>query len=227
MDENTKKKVLEIIRKSIDEVVYGEIKKVPQRIKASQEEIKKTKAQRDLDAHNALFGNKEEEISYRLRLHESEERPKINPNELDEFQKEFKSRFPGISFDKQVGNGKNGQLVDFPVKGGQKDAFASGKILIGDQSMAFSMSLLNGFKIRNLIVNGEQKPFEIRKETKDVFGKILNLYEELFKKRFNEIINPVNAEEQGETPNAQEAGQAQATTTPAPAVAQAGAPPTA
>jgi len=190
MDEIERKKVLEVIKQSIDEVVYDEIRQMPARLQAKQEELTKTKSQRAQDAHDALFGRDEDEMSYKLRLHESSENPKITTNELDQFQKEFKNRFPGISFDKQIGPGQNGQIVDFPVKNGQKDAVTSGTITVGKDSIKFSMSLLNGVIIKSAIQGGKLKGFEISKESKDTFDKILNLYEEIFKKKFNEIINP-------------------------------------
>jgi hypothetical protein len=190
MDENTRKKVLEIIKKSIDEVVYDEMRQLPGRLQAKQEELKKTKAQREQDAHEALFGGKQDEMNYRLQLHEAIETPKITPSELDDFEREFKSRFPNIVFEKQNAPGQNGQIVDFPVINEQKDAITSGKITIDKDSIGFTMSLINGFKVRSIIEGGIPKEFEIKSETKDIFGKILNLYEELFKKRFNEIINP-------------------------------------
>jgi len=111
MDEVTRKKVLEIIRKSIDEVVYDEMRQMPGRIQARQEELKKTKSQRAQDAHEALFGKEDEEVNYRLRLHEEEDKkPKITTNELSQFEKEFKSRFPDITFDKQNALGKMAKL---------------------------------------------------------------------------------------------------------------------
>lgn len=189
MEELERRKIIEIIRTSIDEVVHDEIKKRPEQERKRQEEFTKTKAQREQDAHDAIFGKEDEEMSYKLRLHESEEIPKITANELEQFEKEFKSRFPNIIFDKQTGIGKNGQIVDFPVKNGQKDAISSGRISIGKESIGFSMSLSDGFKIRSLIESGKPKMFKITSETKDVFGKLLNLYEEIFSKRFNEIIN--------------------------------------
>lgn len=190
MDEITRKKVLEIIRKSIDEVVYDEMRQMPGRIQARQEEAKKTKAQRAQDAHEALFGKEEEEMNYKLNLHEAEEKPKITTDELEQFQKEFKSRFPDITFDKQNAPGQNGQIVDFPIVNGKKDAVASGKIILDKEMLGFTMSLSDGFKIKSVIEGGKPKEFEIKPETKDAFGKVLNLYDELFKKRFNEIINP-------------------------------------
>jgi len=190
MDENTKKRVLEIIKKCIDETVYDEVKQIPARLQAKQEELNKTKSQKNQDAHDALFGKDDEEMSYKLHLHEIEENPKITPDELIQFEKDFKSRFPGISFDKQIGYGQNGQIVNFPMINGQKDAVASGKINIGQEIIGFSMSLIDGLKIKSVSNDGFQKGFEINKETKDVFGKLLNLYEEVFKQRFNEIINP-------------------------------------
>ena len=190
MEETVKKKVLELIKQSIDEVVYDEVKQIPARLKAKHEEQTKTKAQRDQDAHNALFGSKDDEISFRIRLHESNDKPTITSEELNQFENEFKSRFPGISFDKQVGAGKNGQIVDFPVISGQNDAVTSGKIISEKDVLSFTMSLSNGLKIASVIINGRPKPFEINKSTKDIFGKMLNLYEKLFKERFNQIINP-------------------------------------
>jgi len=195
MDETIRKKVLEIIRGTIDEVVYDEMRQMPKKLQAKQEEMKKTKAQRAQDAHDALFGSKEEEHNYKLRLHEGEEKPKISADELNEFEKEFKGHFPGISFDKQIGLGKNGQIVDFPTKDGKTDAVTSGTISIGQNKIGFTMSLANGFKIRSITEQGNPKEFEISKDTKDVFGQILNLYEETFKKKFNEIINPTDAGE--------------------------------
>jgi len=200
VDEITKKKLLEIIRACIDEVVYDEMRQLPEKLKTRQEEIKKTKAQRAQDAHDALFGT-EEEIRYKLRLHETNERPRISSKEFQQFEKEFKNRFPGISFKKQLGPGQNGQIVDFPIRNGQKDAITSGEITIGDEAIGFTMSLLNGFKIKNIIENGNLKTFEINKETKDVFGKILNLFEEIFKEKFNQILNPSeNTEDKATTP---------------------------
>jgi hypothetical protein len=217
MDENTKKKVLEIIRKSIDEVVYDEMRQMPGRLQARQEELKKTKAQRAQEAHEALFGNQEEEMNYKLQLHEAMENPKITPSELDNFEREFKSRFPNIVFEKQNAPGQNGQIVDFPVINEQKDAIASGKITIDKDSIGFSMSLINGFKIRSIIEGGAPKEFEIKSETKDVFGKVLNLYEELFKKRFNEIINPAEEETEDVMPTGEPAPTAEPTAPAAPA----------
>lgn len=190
MDEITRKKVLELIRKSIDEVVYDEVKQMPIKMQAKQEEFSKTKAQREQDAHDSLFGKDKEQISYRLNLHESEERPKITTDELEQFEQEFKSRFPEITFDKQIGIGKNGQIVNFPLVDGQIDAVASGKIITDNNSLGFTMSLASGLKIKSIIDNGNVKEFEINKETKDIFGKLLNLYQTLFVERFNKIINP-------------------------------------
>jgi hypothetical protein len=198
MNETERKKVLEIIKQTIDEVVYDEVKKMPLKIQARQEELAKTRAQREQDAHDALFGNENEEMTYKLRLHENEEKPKITTDELINFEKEFKSRFPNISFDKQVAQGQNGQIVDFPIKNGQKDAFTSGKIKIEKNEIQFTMSLINGIKVKSIIEGGRLKEFEINSETKDVFNKLLNLYEELFKKRFNGIINsPPNQDNLG------------------------------
>lgn len=203
MDEVTKQKVLEIIKGTIDEVVYDEMRQMPKRLQAKQEEMSKTKAQRAQDAHDALFGTKEEEHNYKLQLHENEERPKISGDELNQFEKEFKGHFPGISFNRQNGNG---QIVDFPVKDGKTDATTSGIITVEQEKIGFTMSLSNGFKIKSLVENGKPKEFNINKDTKDVFGKILNLYEETFKKKFNEIINPSEevgaGEEAGEIPTA-------------------------
>lgn len=209
MDENTRKKILEIIRNTINEVVYDEMKQVPKKLQAKQEEMKKTKAQREQDAHDALFGKKDEEMTNKLRLHESEEKPKITMNELGEFEKEFKSHLPNIVFDKQIGLGKSGQIVDFPVKNNQKDAITSGKIINDKNAIGFSMSLSNGLKIKSIVKNGKLIEFEIDKETKDLFGKLLNLYEEIFKKRFNDIINPAKETEDStgmETPPAAPVG---------------------
>ena len=194
ISESTRKKVLEFIRKSIDEVVYDEVKQMPVRMQAKQDELSKTKAQREQDAHDSLFGKDKEQISYRLNLHESEERPKITTDELEQFEQEFKSRFPEITFDKQIGIGKNGQIVDFPVIDGKTDAVAVGKITIDNNSLGFKMSLASGLKIKSIVDGGNSVDFEINKKTKDIFGKLLNLYEELFKKRFNEIINPAEEE---------------------------------
>jgi len=212
MDEVTRKKVLEIIKKSLDEVVYDEMRRVPETIKKRQEEIKKTKSQRAQDAHDALFG-KDEEMNYKLKLHEGQENPKITTNELEQFDKEFKSRFPGISFEKQPGNA---QIVGFPIKNGQKDAITSGKITTGESEIGFTMSLINGFKINSIIEGGKIKPFEIKKETKDVFGKILNLYEEIFKKRFNDIINPTEQSGEEELEMGENPPSAPPTATPQP-----------
>ena len=217
MNEAERKKVLEIIRKSIDEVVYDEMKKMPGRLQARQEELKKTKSQRAQDAHDALFGKDDEEMNYKLQLHEMIEKPKITPNEFDDFEREFKSRFPNIVFNKQTAPGQNGQIVDFPIINEQKDAITSGIITIDKESIGFSMSLSNGFKIRSVIENGAPKEFEIKSETKDAFGKILNLYEELFKKRFNEIINPTEEEDAEEMmPTQEPAAVASTATTPVP-----------
>jgi hypothetical protein len=166
MEETTRKKVLEIIRQAINEVVYDEMKKMPGKLQAKQEEMKKTKAQRAQDAHEAIFGPSDDEWNYKLRLHENEEKPKVTSDELIQFEKEFKGHFPGISFDKQMGPGQNGQIIDFPIKNGQKDAITSGKIAIGKEVIGFSMSLLNGFKIKSVIDGGQLKEFEITKETK-------------------------------------------------------------
>jgi hypothetical protein len=198
MNETERKKVLEIIKQTIDEVVYDEVKKMPLKIQARQEELTKTKAQREQDAHDALFGNENEEMTYKLRLHENEEKPKITTDELVNFEKEFKSRFPNISFNKQIAQGQNGQIVDFPIKNGQKDAFTSGKIKLEKDEIQFTMSLIDGLKIKSVVEGGKIKAFEISSETKDVFNKLLNLYEELFKKRFNEIINATSNELESE-----------------------------
>lgn len=198
MNETERKKVLEIIKQTIDEVVYDEVKKMPLKIQARQEELAKTKAQREQDAHDALFGNENEEMTYKLRLHENEEKPKITTDELVNFEKEFKSRFPNISFNKQIAQGQNGQIVDFPIKNGQKDAFTSGKIKLEKDEIQFTMSLIDGLKIKSIIEGGRIKDFEISSETKDIFSKLLNLYEELFKKRFNEIINATSNELESE-----------------------------
>lgn len=211
MDDITRKKVLEIIKRTIDEVVYDEIKQMPKRLQAKQEEMNKTKAQRAQDVHEALFGKKEEEHNYKLQLHENEERPKISADELSQFEKEFKGHFSGISFDRQRGNN---QIIDFPVKDGKTDAVTSGTITVGQQKIGFTMSLSNGFKIKSAIEQGQPKEFEISKDTKDVFGKILNLYEETFKKKFNEIINP--SEEAGAGEEAGEVPAAPAAVSPVP-----------
>ena len=205
MEENIRKKILEIIRETINEMVYDEMKQMPSRLEAKQDELKKTKAQMAQDAHDALFGifgsPEDDGISYRLKLHESENKPRVSSNELESFETEFKGHFPGISFDKQVGGGKNGQIVDFPLNNGQKDAVTSGVITIGQEKIGFSMSLLNGFRIKSIIENGQPKSFEIKKETKDAFSKILNLYDTVFKEKFNGIINPAGeaGEEAGES----------------------------
>jgi len=227
MDEVARKKVLEIIRKSIDEVVYDEMRQMPGRIQARQEEFKKTRSQRAQDAHEALFGKEDEEVNYRLSLHEEEDKkPKITTNELSQFEKEFKSRFPDITFDKQNAPGQNGQIVDFPIINGKKDAVASGKIIIDKETVGFTMSLSDGFKIKSTIENGKPKEFEIKSETKDVFGKILNLFDELFKKKFNEIINPIK-EPAADTIAAPEGGVPPvAAAAPAPAPGGETAPPT-
>lgn len=227
MDEATRKNVLEIIRKSIDEVVYDEMKKMPGKLQARQEELKKTKSQRAQEAHEALFGKDEEEMNYKLQLHEAIEKPKITPIELDDFEREFKSRFPDIVFDKQIATGQNGQIVDFPIINGRKDAITSGAIKIDKESIGFTMSLSNGFKIRSVIENGIPKEFEIKSETKDVFGKILNLYEELFKKRFNEVINPTEEESAEDLLPAPSAETPPAVPAPAPLAGTPPATPTA
>lgn len=229
MEENIKKQILEIIRETINEIVYDEMKQMPSRLEAKQNEMKKTKAQMAQDAHDALFGifgsPEDDGISYRLKLHESENKPRVSSNELEAFETEFKGHFPGISFDKQVGGGKNGQIVDFPLSNGQKDAVTSGVITIGQEKIGFSMSLLNGFRIKSIIENGQPKSFEIKKETKDAFSKILNLYDTVFKEKFNGIINPSG--ETGEQPGEVMAPPAAAPTpeaTPAPEAAPAPAP---
>jgi len=226
MDENTRKKVIEIIRETIDEVVYDEMRQMPKKLQAKQEEMSKTKAQRAQDAHDALFGKKEEEHNYKLQLHENEEKPKVLANELSQFEKEFKSHFPGISFDKQSGNG---QIVDFPIKDGKTDAITSGTITVGQDKIGFSMSLTNGLKIESVADNGMPKEFEINKDTKDVFGKLLNLYEEVFKKKFNEIINPQEeggtGEEAGETMTAASVAHPAMPGTPPAGTPPAGTPP--
>ncbi|MFA5068181.1 MAG: hypothetical protein WC466_09160 [Candidatus Izemoplasmatales bacterium] len=189
MEENIRKQIIELIRKSINEVVYDEIKKMPQRLHQRQEEIKKTKSQREQDAHDALFGKNDEEISYRINIRESEEKPKISVSELEQFKNDFISRFPNVSFYKQNGPKQNGQIVDFPIIKGKKDAFASGKITFDKDEIGFTMSIVDGLKIVNVYDENKLIPFEIRNETKDVFSKMLNLYEQIFKKKFNDIVN--------------------------------------
>jgi hypothetical protein len=41
--------------------------------------------------------------------------------------------------------------VDFQIIDGKKDAITSGKIIIDKESLAFTMSLSNGFKIKSVI----------------------------------------------------------------------------
>ena len=40
-------------------------------------------------------------MTYKLRLHENSNNPKISSSELESFEKEFKNRFPNIIFYKQ------------------------------------------------------------------------------------------------------------------------------
>jgi hypothetical protein len=208
MDEITRKKVIEIIKNSIDEVVYDKIKQLPEKQKVRQDELNRTKAQRSQDVHNALFGSEDEQMVYKIKLHESNEKPKVTTVELDSFKQEMKGHLDGI--DLIFYNGINGQIVDFPVKNRETDATCYGKITVNKNSLLFSMSLLNGLKIKSVVENGNIKEFEISKSTKVIFDKMLNLYEEVFKEKFSEIINPTDESEmpvlgQTETPYGQSA----------------------
>ena len=206
MEENIRKKVLEIIRDSINETVYEQMKNLPEVLKTKQEELKKTKAQRDIDAHEALFGREDNKFQYRLNLREGVEKikPRITSAELSDFESNAKKQFPEISFDKQR---TNGQIVSFPLASGKVDAVASGKITAkGGQSINFTMSLLNGFNVKSSN-DMNSKGFEINNETKDMFSKMLNFYDTVFKEKFNGIINP--SDESGEPPT-QEPGIAPA-----------------
>lgn len=192
-----KEQLIKIIRDTINNIVYKDYKEMPKRLSLKREEMKKTTAQKEMDVHEALFGKEEDGVSYRLHLHENN-KPKITTSELNNFEKEFKNRFPNVIFDMQNGNGSNGQIVDFPVINDVVDAVSSGKIIVEKESIKFIMSLVDGLKIQSEIINGKPKLFEINSETKDVFSKLLNLYEELFKNRFNQIINPVQDDASGE-----------------------------
>ena len=162
MEESTKQKVLEIIRKAIDEVVYDEMKQMPERLKFKQEEIKVSRAQREQQVHDDLFGKKEDDWTYKLNLHEAEKKPTITSSELSNFEKDFKQHFPGIYFEKQIGVGKSGQIVDFPQRNGENDAISSGKIVVGQESIGFNMSLLNGVEVFSLKNGSEILPFELK-----------------------------------------------------------------
>jgi hypothetical protein len=190
MDKIIKEKLLKIIRDSINETVYEEMKRLPEILNTREENYQKTKAQRAQYAHEALFGTEEEQIQHRIHINESTERPKVSQEELEKFESDTKRQFPEISFNKQ---NVNNQIISFPIQDGKTDAVASGTISAkGGEKIGFIMSLLNGFNI----VEDNNKTFEINKDTKDIFGKILNFYETVFKEKFSEIINP--KEENGE-----------------------------
>ena len=199
MDEKTKSKVLEIIRNAINEIVYDEVKRMPETIQKKQTELKKTKSQKEQDVHDALFGSKDVEYTRRIRLRENSERPSITTMELDNFEKELVSRMPNVVLHKQVGQGQNGQIVNFPIKKGQKDAVCIGTLKFEQNSFDFLMSLTDGLTIKTPIHKGVQIPFQIDDKTKDVFSKLFNLYKELFKKRFEEVVygDNIGSEEQG------------------------------
>lgn len=186
MEEQGRKQIIELIRKIIDEEAFAELKQMPQRLQQRKEEIKKTKAQREEDAEQALFFgmDKNKEIKNQLKLNEDEQRkPKITKQELEQFEKDFNSHMHGsvTKFDKQLHGNK--EVVDFPYVNGKPDAFTSGTVSIGSgREITFSMSILNGLKIT-------AADLEITNENKNLLDKLYNLYITIFKTKFGEIIS--------------------------------------
>jgi type III secretory pathway lipoprotein EscJ len=62
MEKEIKEKIVNIIRDSIRDLAYEELSRVPEKLKNKQEELKKTKAQKEEQIYNDLFLEEKKEI---------------------------------------------------------------------------------------------------------------------------------------------------------------------
>ena len=213
MDENARKKVLEMIRTAIDEMVYDEIRQKPSKDRARQEEIKKTKAQVGNDAHDALFGSEEEQFTHKLNLFESKEKPKISPTESSQFEEELNKSLVkfNVTLIPQKIAGVD-RIISFPRKNNKTDALIFGAANVGNnENLKFSISLLNGLQMNS-------KDIKMDDETKKFIDVITNLYNSTLKEKLSAFTSP-KGQDAGEMapPNAAPEIPAQAPAAPPPA----------
>jgi len=180
MNEELKKHIKGIISKTIDELVIEELKKMPEKIKKQQQYDKMTKAQKQDQIDLDLFygGENRKEIDTKIQLKESDI-IKISAMELESFKNDFISHLPGhaVDFDNQIVNGKK-SIASFPYSHGTTDAVVTGRV---DNKITFRMSLKDGF-----IINANE--VKIDDDNKDLFIKLFNLYNTLFKQKFTEFL---------------------------------------
>ena len=165
------KQIREIIRQSIDETAFEELKTAPARKEKFFDELRQNVQKNAETAHNALFfgGNKDnlEGTRKRISLGEST-KPKINKTDVSNFEKEFQNFIPSatINLDTQ----KNGYALSFPKVPEGVEVFASGKLIFGQgQVVSFQLSLLNGVVV-NLI------NFKPTQDNKTVIEDLYNFY---------------------------------------------------
>jgi len=187
MKEEARKQVLEIIRKTIDEVAFEELASMPANLAKKAEQVKMTKAQRSDQTHNDLFygGATKADINTRFRLSESM-KINVSSKEIAAFQEELAKHLQGhtIKFEDQVVGGVTSN-VGFPVVDGTVDAIVIGNI---DSQLQFSMSLKGGLEILT-------NRFKVTDENKELVTKLHNLFNTVFKPKFTDILSSTDDSE--------------------------------
>lgn len=163
--------IRELVRKSIDETAFEELKKAPAKKEKFFDELRQNAKKSAQAAHDALFfgGNKDnlDGTMKRISLGESA-KPRINKTDVVNFEKDFQNFIPNatISLDTQ----KNGYALSFPKVPGGMEVYASGKLTFGQGQVAdFKLSLLNGVMV-NLL------NFKPTQDNKTVLEDLYNFY---------------------------------------------------
>ncbi len=198
MTPEIEKQVREIIRRTIDETAFDELRKAPSKKESFFDELRKNAQKNAQVAHDALFfgGNKDnlEGTRKRIALGESA-KPKINKTDVANFEKEFQNFIPNatISLDTQ----KNGYALSFPKVPDGVEVYASGKLTFGQgQVVDFKLSLLNG-AIVNLL------NFKPTQDNKTVIEDLYNFYH-TWSDHWRETLGNATAEDETESGGAEE-----------------------
>ena len=182
---DSKQKIREIIRRTIEEVAFEELAKIPEANEKKRKQLKMTKSQQEDQIHNDMFfGGGSKESDTRFRINENKQ-IKISAGELSSFQQDFSAHLSGhiVDFIKQrVGDKES--IISFPIVNNTPDAVSIGVV---DNQLKFKMSLRNG-----LVLNTEN--FKITDENKELAPKLYNLYNTIFKKKFTELLSAPESE---------------------------------
>lgn len=171
----TSEEIDEVVENAINDAAFKRLSQLPEEAKKELEKKKMTKSQTAKDVDDALFGVKKTyDEKFNLR-----ENIDVSNAEIESFKDDLISHLIGhsVSFDIQVNDGVK-TVADFHNSEGTIDASISGQI---DNDWLFTFSLKNG-----LIIKADS--VEITNDNKELTSKLYNLYNNVFKTKFAELI---------------------------------------